>query len=101
MQINLKQPAIIAALKQYVQAQGINLSSKTVDITFTAGRGTTGLSAEINIEDQEPEVTTLIHRGNVAASDAAVVSETVQIQTVPAQAEPAVVTSKATTSLFG
>lgn len=51
MQIQLKQTEIVAALKQYVQAQGINLVGKNVDITFTAGRKEAGIVADISIED--------------------------------------------------
>lgn len=53
MQINLKQTEIVDALRQYVAQQGINLSGKTVEIAFTAGRKEGGLTAEINIEDQD------------------------------------------------
>ena len=51
MQIQLKQTEIIAALKQYIGTQGINLSGKTVDISFTAGRKEAGTTADISIED--------------------------------------------------
>ena len=51
MQIQLKQSEIISALKQYIASQGIVIAGKTVDIRFTAGRGQTGLSADISIED--------------------------------------------------
>ena len=51
MQINLKQSEIADALRQYVTQQGINLTGKSVDIAFTAGRKEGGLTAEINIED--------------------------------------------------
>lgn len=51
MIINLKQAEIVAALKLYINQQGINLAGKTVTIDFTAGRKESGLSAEINIED--------------------------------------------------
>ena len=51
MQIQLKQVEIITALKNYITLQGINLVDKTVDISFTAGRKDTGLSADITIED--------------------------------------------------
>jgi len=53
MRINLKQAEITTALRQYVAAQGINLSNKTVDVVYTAGRKEGGLTAEINIEDQD------------------------------------------------
>lgn len=51
MQIQLKQAEIIAALKQYITSQGINLTGKTVDIEFTAGRKESGLTADISIEE--------------------------------------------------
>jgi hypothetical protein len=51
MQINLKQAEIVSALKAYIAAKGIDLTSKTVEIDFTAGRKNTGLSADITIED--------------------------------------------------
>lgn len=51
MQIQLKQTEIIAALKQYISGQGISLSGKSVDISFTAGRKEAGITADISIED--------------------------------------------------
>jgi hypothetical protein len=51
MQIQLKQAEITAALHQYVASTGISLAGKTVEVKFTAGRGNTGLSADISIED--------------------------------------------------
>ncbi len=51
MQIQLKQTEIIAALKQYIVNQGINLNGKDVDISFTAGRKEAGITADISIED--------------------------------------------------
>ena len=51
MQIQLKQPEIEAALKQFIGQQGINLANKTIEIAFTSGRKDNGLSAEIIIED--------------------------------------------------
>ena len=55
MQIQLKQSEIISAIKQYVGAQGINLSGKTVDISFTAGRKEGGLTADVVIEESVPQ----------------------------------------------
>lgn len=51
MQIQLRQVEIIEALKQYIGKQGINLQNKTVEVSFTAGRKDSGLSADIVIED--------------------------------------------------
>lgn len=53
MQISLKQPDIIAALKLYLVDQGIKLEGKTFDTTFTAGRGGSGTTVEITINDSE------------------------------------------------
>lgn len=51
MQIQLKQTEIIAALKQYISAQGINLVGKEVSISFTAGRKEAGIIADLSIDD--------------------------------------------------
>jgi hypothetical protein len=51
MQIQLKQTEIIAALKQYISGQGINLVGKEVTISFTAGRKEAGVTADLVIED--------------------------------------------------
>lgn len=51
MIINLKQTEIVAALKLYISQQGINLTNKEIQVSFTAGRKDTGLSAELTIED--------------------------------------------------
>lgn len=80
MQINLKQTEITEALQQYIAQKGIDLRGKTVDIAFTAGRKEGGLTAEINIEDQDipgystgvdPVQLALVPAGVVAAIDAA------------------------------
>ena len=52
MQIQLKQHEIVAAIKMYVAQQGINLAHRCVEVTFTAGRKESGLSADVSIEDQ-------------------------------------------------
>lgn len=49
MLIKLRQPEIEEALQMYMVAQGISLEGKTVDIAFTAGRGDTGLTADLDI----------------------------------------------------
>lgn len=53
MQIQLKQPEIVEALKQYIAKQGLSLTGKTTEVSFTAGRGDTGVSASIVIEDSD------------------------------------------------
>lgn len=52
MLIQLKQTEIITALKQYITLQGIDLSGKSVNITFTAGRKESGISADLDIEEE-------------------------------------------------
>lgn len=53
MLIQLKQSEIVAAIKQYVTNQGVNLADKRVDVSFTASRGTAGILADISIEEAE------------------------------------------------
>lgn len=53
MQIQFKQSEIIAALKQYIAAQGINITGKSVDIAFSATRGAAGIIADVTIEEVE------------------------------------------------
>jgi hypothetical protein len=51
MQSQFKQAEIVAALKQYIAAQGINTSGKSVEIAFSATRGAAGIVADVTIED--------------------------------------------------
>ena len=51
MQIFLTQNEIKDALHQYVATKGIALVGKKVDISFTAGRKESGLTAEVTIEE--------------------------------------------------
>lgn len=51
MQVQLKQPEIVAALKQYITAKGISLKGKEVTVDFTAGRKEGGIFVDISIED--------------------------------------------------
>ena len=51
VQIQLKQAEIEQAIKQYISKQGISLTSKAVEITFTAKRNDAGLMADVTIED--------------------------------------------------
>lgn len=53
MQIQLKQREIEAALKGYISKQGISLVGRTVEITFTAGRKESGISADLVINDMD------------------------------------------------
>ena len=51
MQIQFKQNEIEAAIRGYINKQGISLKERKVSIVFTAGRGGNGLSAEATIEE--------------------------------------------------
>lgn len=66
MQITLKQPEIEAALKLYIQSQGISLTDRDVDIKFTAGRKGAGMTADVDITgDPQPSIpTNSIQRGS-------------------------------------
>ena len=59
MQITLKQSEIEVALKNYIVAQGINLTGKTIEVAFTAGRKEAGISAELDINDAGVESTSV------------------------------------------
>lgn len=50
MNINLKQPEIEAALRQYI-GRKLDLRNSTLAIVFNMGRGDNGLSANLTIED--------------------------------------------------
>ena len=69
MQVTLKQSEIEVALKNYIQAMGINLAGKSIDVAFTAGRKEAGISAELDInETGQPQVTYGIPAPIVAGS---------------------------------
>ena len=53
MLIQLRQREIEDAVKMYVTAQGINLSGKKIDMNFTAGRGSAGITVDIDIADAQ------------------------------------------------
>lgn len=117
MIINLKQNEIIIALKQYISQQGINLTNKEIQVSFTAGRKDSGISAELTIEEgvggdipgfTEPEyeapVLSIVLNEPL---DAEVRTNTPVLDTfVPLKESEPVVTSESsepvkTTSLFG
>jgi hypothetical protein len=52
MNIIIKQREIEAGIKLYLLQQGIQIKGKTTEISFTAGRKDTGLSAEIEINEE-------------------------------------------------
>ena len=80
MQIQFKQAEIVAALKQYIAAQGINTAGKSVEIAFSATRGAAGIVADVTIEDaQIPGFSDSV--GDDAAKPALSVVQTAQADT--------------------
>lgn len=60
MLIQLKETEIKAALHDYIVKQGISLVGKLVDISFTAGRKESGISADLDITDIVETRTSLV-----------------------------------------
>lgn len=55
MQITLNQDEIEVAIKNFVGQQGISIIGKRTEVTLIAGRAPNGMSASINISDDEPQ----------------------------------------------
>lgn len=114
------------ALRAYVVAQGINLTGKDVEISFTAGRRESGISADITIEDavipgytnavsdEAPEVSAHVvplavvpNTSEVVEADAAttgakeVQAEAPAVVAAPEAEEAPAAEAKPTVSLFG
>lgn len=91
MKIALNQNEVVAAIRGYVAAQGIDMAGKQLDVTFTSGRKGNGLTADLDIYTQ--------------AEASAVVGEDVVVEDtteVPAPEAPvAVAPTEETGSLFG
>lgn len=51
MQIQIKQNEIEKAIIQFLTEAGINTTDKQIDISFTAGRKNSGLTADVEIND--------------------------------------------------
>lgn len=49
MKIALNQSEVVAAIRGYVAAQGIDMAGKQLDVTFTSGRKGNGLTADLDI----------------------------------------------------
>lgn len=100
MKIALNQSEVVAAIRGYVAAQGIDMAGKQLDVTFTSGRKGNGLTADLDIYTQaEASVgsTDIVITGvDVGTGDTTVVAE------VPAPEAPVTVGStEETGSLFG
>jgi hypothetical protein len=91
MKIALNQSEVVAAIRGYVAAQGIDMAGKQLDVTFTSGRKGNGLTADLDIYTE--------------AEASAVVAEDVvvdDVAEVPAPEAPvAVAPTEETGSLFG
>lgn len=99
MQIQLKQAEIVCALKQYIAKQGIDLAGKTIDISFTAGRKDSGLSADISIEDTG--VTTVVDEAGVLKPVLSVVVPTIVPAVLTLEGPPEAYEQAPAKSLFG
>lgn len=97
MQISLKQSEIVSAIRGYIESQGINLSGKNVDISFTSGRKGNGLTADVDIYVGEKE------EEEVVAEDAPVAEavEAAQESSAEVAVEAAAETAAPAGSLFG
>ena len=65
MLIQLRQSEIEAALREYVVNQGINLTGRRVDISFTSGRKDNGISADLDIVEIQ-QTLKVTHEANPA-----------------------------------
>ena len=67
MLIQLRQSEIEAALREYVVNQGINLTGRRVDISFTSGRKDNGISADLDVSvaEDEQELTRVVSPSGV------------------------------------
>lgn len=103
MLITLKQHEIVAALRLYVATNGINLSGKSLDVAFTAGRKESGLTAEVSIEDDGSKALDAVQAVAPALAGLATVAAAIATE-VPPEAPVADATPEATApvvSLFG
>lgn len=97
MQISLKQSEIVSAIRGYIETQGINLSGKNVDISFTSGRKGNGLTADVDIYVGEKEVEEIVAEDATGAETVEATQESSAKVAVEAVAE----TAAPAGSLFG
>ena len=91
MKIALNQNEVVAAIRGYVAAQGIDMAGKQLDVTFTSGRKGNGLTADLDIYTQAEASAVVVE--DVAVDDAT---------EVPSPEAPvAVAPTEETGSLFG
>lgn len=53
MQITLNHDEIMDAVTQYVANQGIAITGKKIDVTMTAGRGSNGYTANVDLLQED------------------------------------------------
>lgn len=104
MQITLNQDEIEKAIITFVGNQGISITGKHVDVTLIAGRGPNGMSATIDISNDDikvqPVPTPRGLKGATVLTVEAAVEESEIIHDAPTEVdEPEEVT--ATRPLFG
>lgn len=92
MKIALNQNEVVAAIRGYVAAQGIDMAGKQLDVTFTSGRKGNGLTADLDIYTQA-------EASAVVAED--VVVDDVAVEVPAPEAPVAVAPTEETGSLFG
>ena len=113
MLIQLRQSEIEVALREYIVNQGINLTDRQVDISFTSGRKDNGISADLDIVESQQTLKVVpsgpIKRGFEPAevvkvtcpnTDPEEATDATDFPTDTGEAA-AVVEAKAATSLFG
>jgi hypothetical protein len=94
MQITLNQDEIERAIITFVGNQGISITGKNVDVTLIAGRAPNGMSATINISNDDMPTSTPTPRKAAAPT----VVEVTEVETTPVD-EPEEVTAQR--PLFG
>lgn len=68
MKIELSEVEVSEAVKAWVEDQGVTVEGKHVDITYTAGRGDKGMTAEVNIQAEAPKKQTRKRKPVVSAA---------------------------------
>lgn len=101
MQISLKQSEIVSAIRGYIETQGINLSGKNVDISFTSGRKGNGLTADVDIYVGEKEVEEVVTEDIPVADACEATQEAPAEPQAESQAESPADTVVGVSSLFG
>lgn len=65
MQIQLNQQEIEEAVTDFVAKQGFDLTSKEVTVAFTAGRGSNGITADIDIQNIQTNIKQTLPRKGI------------------------------------